>query len=125
MGAVFWVVSGWLSCLWPCLTQLRALPGSHMHLSAKMDFSWKVSGGWQNMLCAGSSFLPYTLPTWSTFSAHVSGWEIPLTTSVRKLWSLCLPPSPCLVLLLVSYLEVLAGDWLQLLSLGSVCLLHY
>ena len=42
-----------------------------------------------------------------------------------KLWSLCLLPSQGLMLLLVSYLEVLAGDWLQLLSLGSICLLCY
>ena len=44
----------------------------------------------------------------------ISGWEIHLTTRMRKMWSLCLPLTRGPMLLLVSYLEASAGGWLQL-----------
>ena len=40
---------------------------------------------------------------------------------MRKLWSLSQGP----VLPLASYLKVSVGDWLQLLSLGPICLLPH
>ena len=44
----------------------------------------------------------------------ISGWEIHLTTRMRKMWSLCLPSTQGPMLLLVPYLEASAGGWLQL-----------
>ena len=44
MAAVFWVPSGQLTCSCPCLIWLRALSCVHVHLSAKMDSSVRVSG---------------------------------------------------------------------------------
>lgn len=44
MVAVFWVPSGQLTCSCPCLIWLRARSCVHVHLSAKMDSSVRVSG---------------------------------------------------------------------------------
>ena len=62
-----------------------------------------------------------------TSSVHVSGWEIPLTTRMRKCGRLVssTQSGPMLLLVLISYLEASAGDWWQLLSLGPICLLPH
>lgn len=95
------------------------------HLSAKVDSSAKVSGGLAGHLLGWRLLPPLSLPRLKTSSAHASGWEIPLTTRTRKLWSLCLSPNQGPMLLLVSCLEASAGDQSQLLSLGPICLLAH
>ena len=87
--AVFWVVSGQSSCLCPYLARLRIVPGECMRIPQSR---W-ILGGWHDTLWAGNSSFLWPLPRLRTFSAHVSAGKIPLTTRVRKMWSLCLPPN--------------------------------
>ena len=121
----FPVVSGQSSRLCPYLIRHWVLPGVPTHLSAKMDSSTKVSGRLAGHYgpALPPSFRPS--PRLRTPSVHVSDWEILLTTRMKKLWSLCLSPNPGPVLQLVSYLEVSAGDQLQLLSLRPIHLLPH
>lgn len=123
MGAVFWAASGWLSCLWPGLTRLKALPGSHVHLSQdgfQMEGFWGLA---EHAVC-WQPFLPDTRLMEYLLCTCVR-LRNPLDLKNEELWSLCFPPSKCPVLLLVSYLGSVSRDWLQLFSLGSVCLLRY
>ena len=62
-----------------------------VYLLPKMDSSAKASGRLAGH--AVSWWLPlFCLLRLMTSSVHVSSWEIPLTTRMRKMWSLCLLP---------------------------------
>ena len=101
---------------------VRVHPDGHASVSQggfRRQGFWGV-GRTSSGLASPSSFV---LPRLKASSAHASGWEIPLTTRTRKLWSLCLSPNQGPMLLLVSCLEASAGDQLQLLSPWPICLL--
>ena len=103
---------------------VRVHPDGHASVSQggfRRQGFWGV-GRTSSGLASPSSFV---LPRLKASSAHASGWEIPLTTRTRKLWSLCLSPNQGPMLLLVSCLEASAGDQLQLLSPGPVYLPHH
>lgn len=116
-----------LGCLGPVISLAQFSPDSGfflmgMHLSAKVDSGARFPRGLAGHLL-GWCLLPHCPPRLKTSSAHASGWEIPLTTRTRKLWSLCLSPHQGPVLLLVLCPKASAGEQLQLLSPWPICLL--
>ena len=98
-------------CLWPIISPVSILgwtqgPPWYMNLSIQMDSSVKVSGSLAGHIMG---WHPSFLWTLRTFSMPVWARKSLLTTRMWKMWSLCLSLNQGPMLLLVSYLEVLAG----------------
>ena len=77
---------------------------------------WEVGRTNYGLMSPPSLFLS---PRLRTFSASVSGREIPLTTRIRRMWLLCLLPNQGPVVLMIPYIsKYQPGDRLELFNLG-------
>ena len=94
-----------------------------VHPSVKMDSSGKVSGRLAAQITAWQLLPPLTpFLDWRP-SPHMCGLGNPLDHKNEKNVVILSFTQSGLMLLLVPYLKVSAGDWQQLLSLGSIYLL--